>query len=220
MAKKYISPSLLNIEFGKRHLSAHELINLGIEWIHYDYMDGAFVPNKAIQIHEIEQINSFAPKHIKDIHLMCFNPGEVIKKAIGLVDYATIHYEVFENDQAIIDLIHKYHSKIKFGLSIKPNTPIEKIYPLLKHLDLVLIMSVEPGAGGQKFIMNSLDKIQKIKEKISQQKRNIFVQVDGGINNETAPLCWKAGADVLVSGSYLVLEPTKNKIDLLLKEEK
>lgn len=215
--KKNISPSLLNIEKGKRHLSANELIKLGINWIHYDFMDGIFVPNKAIEIDEIKFIKENTPKHTMDIHLMCQNPEEQIIKSIGIVDYATIHYEVFNNHQEIIDLIHKYHRKIKFGLSIKPQTKVKDIIPLLKHINLVLIMSVEPGAGGQKFIDNSLVKIKEIKNAIAKINKNILIQVDGGINNETAPLCFEAGADILVSGSYLVLNPTKEKIDLLLK---
>ncbi|VEU59521.1 ribulose-phosphate 3-epimerase [Mesomycoplasma neurolyticum] len=213
---KKISPSLLSLAKDQRIETAFLLIKSKIDWIHYDYMDAKFVPNRAIEIDEIANIKKHVPKHIMDIHIMAFNPEIIIEKSINLVDYATIHYEAFENKNNILNLIKKYEDKIKIGLSIKPETPFEQIIPFLKKIKLLLIMSVEPGAGGQSFIFESLDKIKKAKQYIKDNNLDVIIQVDGGINDKTAKLCFESGADVLVSGSYLTLNFSVKKLNKLL----
>ncbi|MDZ7293464.1 ribulose-phosphate 3-epimerase [Mycoplasmopsis pulmonis] len=213
---KYIAPSLLNLKKDQRLNIANELLENGIKWIHYDVMDGKFVPNHAIEIEEIIHIKTNAKKHIADAHLMVENPLYYFEKLWDKVEYLTFHFEALKDENEIWKIIQKYKSKVKIGISLKPETKIEKLDPFLKDIDLVLIMSVEPGKGGQKFIDSSLEKIAYIKEKINKQNLNLVIQVDGGINNITAKQAFKSGADVLVAGTYLVFEPTKEKIASLL----
>ena len=134
-------------------------------------------------------------------------------------DYLTFHYEACKDDLEVEEVINKIHSLgMKAGLSIKPKTPVESIYPFLKNIDLVLVMSVEPGYGGQKFIESSLNKISSLKQEIVKQGLDTLISVDGGINDYTGHLCIKEGADVLVIGQYLFghddfLERYKKVID-------
>ena len=119
-------------------------------------------------------------------------------------DYLTFHYEACQDDEEVNKVIDKIHSlNMKAGISIKPKTPVEVIYPFLKKIDLVLVMSVEPGYGGQKFITNSLDKIASLRAKIDSLGLSTFISVDGGINDQDATDCLKAGANILVVGQYL-----------------
>ncbi|WP_033161257.1 ribulose-phosphate 3-epimerase [[Mycoplasma] collis] len=214
---KKISPSLLSVKKDERIKMANTLIQNNIDWIHYDYMDTKFVPNYAISVEEIIDIKKNSPSHTMDIHIMAFNPEEIIKKIVNVVDYATIHYEAFENEKEIFNLIDKYKPKVKIGLSIKPETEFEKIIPFLNKIDLLLIMSVSPGAGGQSFIVESLKKIEKARDYIKKNNLNIIIQVDGGINDKTAKKCFIAGADVLVSGSYLTIDFSVLKLNKLLE---
>ncbi|MGZ9413402.1 ribulose-phosphate 3-epimerase [Mycoplasma sp. AC157] len=214
---KLISPSLLSITKEKRLEVAKILFNMGISWIHYDYMDAKFVENRAIEIEEIENIKNNSKHHTMDIHIMAYEPEKIIDKVIGVVDYATVHYEVFDNQEEILKLVKKYKNRIKLGISIKPNTDFSEIKDLLKYFDLLLIMSVEPGKGGQSFIENSLNKIEEARKFIDNNNLNVIIQVDGGINDKTAFGAFKSGADVLVSGSYLTIEPSIEKLEKLLK---
>ena len=136
---------------------------------------------------------------------MVENPMSFIKKfAKTGADYLTFHYEACKNDtevDAVIDEIHK--NKMKAGLSVKPGTPIEKVFPFLEKLDLVLVMSVEPGAGGQKFIPETLDRISVLIDEIVETRSHALISVDGGINDITGKDCLNIGADVLVAGNYL-----------------
>lgn len=213
---KKISPSLLSIEKEKRLDMTHTLLNMGIDWIHYDYMDAKFVENRAIEIKEIKEIKNNSQNHIMDIHIMAYEPKKIVEQVIGVVDYATVHYEVFKDQNELLDFVKEYQNKIKLGLSIKPNTDFLEVQNILKHFDLLLIMSVEPGKGGQTFIEHSLDKIKSARDFINKNNLDILIQVDGGINNFTASKCFNAGADVLVSGSYLTLEPSVQKLKSLL----
>lgn len=216
---KYITPSLLNLEQKDRIQVANELINNGIQWIHYDVMDGQFVPNTAISIEQIKLIKENTQQHIMDAHLMVVNPRPYFEELINIVDYVTFHYEAVDKNE-LLQILKDYQGKVKIGLAIKPHTPIEEILPYLHYLNLVLVMSVEPGAGGQAFIESSIDKIEQLKQKIEQYNSSILIQVDGGINNITSQKCWEAHADALVAGTYLVFEPTKAKIQTLLPKNK
>ncbi|AAT28047.1 ribulose-phosphate 3-epimerase [[Mycoplasma] mobile] len=216
---KLISPSLLNVEESKRAEIATKMIELGIKWIHYDFMDGKFVPETAISFENYMEIKEKSPSHIKDIHLMVQDVSFYVEKFLNKAEYITFHFEAL-NYNEIKKILKKYHGLQKFGIALKPKTNIEQIYEYLPYVDLVLIMSVEPGYGGQKFIPNSLEKITKLKKYLLERSLDIVIQVDGGINEESGPQAFESGADILVSGSYLVKNLTKEQIDSLFPKEK
>lgn len=209
--EKYVTPSLLNVEKDKRCEMATLLVNNGIKWIHYDVMDGKFVPNTAIELDEIKNINKNAPKHFKDAHLMVENPFDYLDEFRDHVDITTIHYEAV-NKKELIQFLKDHHSAYSIGLAIKPATEVKEIVKILPYLQLVLVMSVEPGKGGQKFIEHAVDKIRELKQLRDKNGYKYLIQVDGGINGETGPRCFAAGVDATVAGTYIVSEPTKEKI--------
>ena len=174
--------------------------NTNTDFIHYDIMDGKFVSNKSFSFDDIKKINNFITKPL-DIHLMVEEPLKYIEFYKDLnPEYITIHYEI-DNYINYINVIKSYN--IKAGISIKPKTLVEDIFPLLNNLDLVLVMSVEPGMGGQEFIEDSLTKIRKLKQYIEDNNLKTIIEVDGGINDISAKECIKQGADILVCGSYI-----------------
>ncbi|WP_041594022.1 ribulose-phosphate 3-epimerase [Mycoplasma crocodyli] len=214
--EKNITPSLLNVEESKRLDMANTLIKAGIKWIHYDVMDEKFVPNKAIQISEIANISKNGLKHFKDAHLMVVNPLDYINDLKDIVDVITFHWEAFDDKEDFYDWLIQNYDDYKIGLAIKPNTKVEEIVDFLPYISLVLVMSVEPGKGGQSFIPSALDKIKFLYETRISKSYNYLIQVDGGINQDTSKLCFKNGADALVAGTYLVVEPTPERIKTLL----
>jgi len=178
-----------------------EKLNLTtIDYIHLDFMDGKFVPQKSLSVRELKKIYKYTSKRL-DVHLMVKKPAKYIKKFISLnTEFITFHVEVQEDIHKLINLIHKYG--VKAGLAIKPDTDIELLKEYLDEIDLILVMSVEPGKGGQEFIKTSTEKIISIKKMLHELgKTNILVSVDGGINDETKELV--SHADILVSGSYI-----------------
>lgn len=205
MRKIKVSPSLLSANFA---LLKEDLMKVEscCEMIHLDVMDGSFVPNISFGIPVIKSIRN-ATNLFFDTHLMITHPKKYIHEfAISGSDSITFHLEACSDVEEVIEtieLIKKENKKV--GISIKPNTPVETIYSLLlrEDIDLVLIMSVEPGFGGQKFMKNSLPKIRELRKFIDENKLNTLIEVDGGIQSETAALVIEAGVDILVSGSYL-----------------
>ncbi|MBU4689685.1 ribulose-phosphate 3-epimerase [Mycoplasma zalophidermidis] len=218
MIKKYVTPSLLNVQKDQRIEMAKTLISEGIEWIHYDVMDGKFVPNTAIQLEEIIEIKKIAPQHFMDAHLMVENPLDYIDKFKDVVDIVTIHYEATSNDELLSFLKDNYH-ECRIGLAIKPATSVSEIQELLPYLSLVLVMSVEPGAGGQKFIPTALEKISLLKNIRSKNQYQFLIQVDGGINDSTGPQSFKAGADACVAGTFLIKSPVKDTINSIINNK-
>ncbi|MFV8414403.1 ribulose-phosphate 3-epimerase [Mycoplasma sp. Sp48II] len=215
--QKYVTPSLLNVEADKRLQMANTLVENGIKWIHYDVMDGKFVPNTAIQIDEIANIAHNGKPHIKDAHLMVVNPYDYVEKVKDIVDIITFHYEAIEDDlEHFEEFLANNHHDLKIGLAIKPATPVAALKPFLDRLALVLVMSVEPGAGGQKFMPAALDKIAELKHLRDDNSYDYLIQVDGGINAATGPESFMAGADACVAGTYIVVEPTKERIATVL----
>ena len=204
MKNVIISPSVLGADFLNFEKEIQRIKDAGIKWIHFDVMDGHFVNNISFGNLFLKRINKRIDL-IKDVHIMIENPLQVVEEYAKCgADYLTFHYEACKNDAevfAVIDKIHEYG--MKAGISVKPNTPVAKVYPFLHSLDLVLIMSVEPGLGGQKFIDLSLNKITALKNKINEEKVSVLISVDGGINDVTGPDCVMMGADVLVVGQYL-----------------
>lgn len=186
----------------------NRLNNSNVDYIHFDVMDGKFVSNKNITVSELPELIDNVKKKI-DIHFMVSNPDKYIEKICYYnIEYITIHYEI-KNLEDYIDKIKNYGFKV--GIAIKPETDIEKIYYLLDKINLVLIMSVEPGKSGQKFIDVS-DKINKLKQEIINRKLNVKISVDGGINEEV--LTYVKEADILVSSSFILSDLDKN-VDIL-----
>lgn len=171
-----------------------------VDYIHVDIMDGKFVKNKTLPFSEMRNISKYTSKRL-DVHLMVENPEDYVPLYAGLnTEYITFHVEVDKNIEDILKLIHSY--SIKAGLSIKPNTKVRELVPYLPFVDYILIMSVEPGAGGQSFIKESKDKITEVRALLDSYQCNAVISVDGGIDNETKKYC--DGADILVSGSYII----------------
>ncbi len=199
MSKIYISPSILSSDFANLENEIKKLENCGADWVHVDVMDGHFVPNITIGAPVVKALKRVSSIPL-DVHLMIENPEKYIKDfALAGADIITFHYEAAKNKIVeIIDLIRSYN--VKVGISIKPNTKSEEIFPYIDIVDIVLIMTVEPGFGGQKFMENCALKIKEIK---SQLNKNIIIQVDGGINKDTAKICRDYGATSLVAGNYL-----------------
>ena len=199
-----ISPSVLGADFLNFEKEIQRIKDAGIKWIHFDVMDGHFVNNISFGNLFLKRINNRI-NLVKDVHVMIENPLQAVEEyAKSGADYLTFHYEACKSDAEVFQVIDKIHEfGMKAGISVKPNTAVAKIYPFLHSLDLVLIMSVEPGLGGQKFIDLSLNKISALRNKISEEKVSTLISVDGGINDVTGPECIKMGADVLVVGQYL-----------------
>lgn len=194
----YVSPSILSADFANLERDIRRIENGGADWVHVDVMDGHFVPNITIGIPVIASVRKITKLPL-DVHLMIENPEKYVKAFVEAgADILTFHYECGSDIQKTIDLIKSFG--IKTGLSIKPQTPPENILPYLKDLDLVLVMTVEPGFGGQKFMKECAEKIPVIK---NNAPNNLIIQVDGGINAETARICTSYGANSLVAGSYI-----------------
>ena len=199
-----VAPSLLAADFKNLGQEVSKLVQNGIKFLHFDVMDGHFVPNLSFGIPVLQSLKPHFD-FVYDVHLMVSNPEFIAFKFIDAgADIITFHYEAMNSNAEVFELIEKIREKdVKVGISIKPYTDIEVLYPFLHLLDLVLIMSVEPGFGGQKFMANALDKISVLARLKIENGYDYLIEVDGGINAETGKLCVKAGAEVLVAGSYL-----------------
>lgn len=203
-----ISASLLSIR-DKLNETILEFNDLDIDYIHLDIMDNLFVPYNSFTNDEIKLITTLTNKPL-DVHLMVKDIDKYIYDYVMLnTKYITIHYEALE-DTSIIKKIKNFG--IKCGISIKPNTNVEKIYDLLPLVDMVLIMSVEPGRGGQEFIPSALEKVKKLKDKIKNDNLDVIISIDGGINNIRAIECLNSGVDMLVIGSALVNSENKEEL--------
>ena len=202
-----ISASLLSCRDNLESVTK-EYNDLNIDFIHMDIMDGKFVPYNSFTNDEIELIVNTTNKPL-DVHLMVEHPEDYIEyyKKFN-TKYITIHYEI-DNCLEIIKKIKELG--IKVGISVKPNTEVEEIYDIIHLIDLVLVMSVEPGQGGQKFIPESLEKIVKLNKKIKNLNLNVLISVDGGINNNSAIECINNGVKMLVIGSALANSENKTK---------
>lgn len=194
-----ISPSILSADFANLERDIRAVEVAGADWLHLDVMDGHFVPNITIGIPVVEAIDKITDLPL-DVHLMIDNPEKYIERfAKAGADVITFHYEaVGERTLDVLNLIKSFG--VKAGLSIKPDTNPEDIKEYIPYADLILVMTVEPGFGGQKFIDKCADKLRYIK---SIQSKDKYLQVDGGINAETGKLCRSLGANSLVAGNYV-----------------
>ncbi len=204
MKEIIVAPSILSANFSSIEKDLSDLYFAGAKFLHFDVMDGHFVNNLSFGAPVLNSINLFHLM-INDVHLMVTDPIKYIDEFYkAKADYLTAHIEAFNSEKEVYEFINKVHEKkMKVGLSIKPKTGVEAIKKYLKDIDLVLVMSVEPGFGGQAFLYNSIKKIEELDEYRTKNKAKYLIEVDGGINLETAKKTIDAGVDILVAGSYI-----------------
>ena len=212
-----IAPSILSADFKALENSINKVNKASV--LHIDVMDGIFVPNISFGQGIQKQIRSSFKNMIFDTHLMIIDPIKYIKDFVDAgSDYITFHIEAKSDINQTIDLIHSYNKKA--GISIKPNTNWEDLKPYLNKIDLILVMSVEPGFGGQSFMPNSIEKIKCLYDYKKGHNLNYLISVDGGINNETYKFVKDAGCDLAVMGSYLFKQENPNLIIERIESEK
>ena len=189
-----------------------KLNDTDVDFIHVDVMDGKFVKKKTMPFREMRNIYKYTDKRL-DVHLMVKNPDKYIPLYAELnTEYITIHVEIGQDIDKMIKLIKKYG--IKAGLAISPNTPVSDLVPYLPIIDLILVMSVEPGLGGQEFISSTKEKLKEVRTLLKEYKKSAVINVDGGVNDNTVSKC--KDADIVTSGSYIVLSDNfRESIDKL-----
>ncbi len=215
MKNIYVAASILSADFRKLEEEIIPLKEEGVDYLHFDVMDGHFVNNISFGSYVLNCIKD-STSLIKDVHLMISNPNKYIDDFIKAgADLITFHYEALSKNE-IVPLINKIkENNVKVGMAIKPNTEIKEVLEYLYLLDLVLVMSVEPGFGGQKFMDNSVNKIKELNELKIHNNYHYLIEVDGGINDNTSKKCIENGVDILVSGSYIF--KSKNRKDSISK---
>ena len=190
---------MLSADFGHLDRDTRMIDRSAAEWVHIDVMDGVFVPNISFGFPVLKAITSATEKFM-DVHLMIVEPEKYVERfAQAGADLVTFHIEATDKVEECIELIRKSGAKV--GVSIKPKTPVEALEPILDKIDLVLVMSVEPGFGGQSFIEGSTDKVRALRRMIDSKGLDVMIEIDGGVSRHNAGELYEAGCDALVAGS-------------------
>ncbi len=196
-----LSPSLLAADFANLTKDIDMLNRSEADWLHLDVMDGVFVPNISFGFPVLQAVAKICKKPL-DVHLMIVDPSKFTQQVKALGAYMmNVHYEACPHLHRTIQQIHD--AGMKAGVTLNPHTPVSVLEDIIQDVDMVLLMTVNPGFGGQKFIEHSIQKVKKLKQLIQSTESHALIQVDGGVNHDTAPRLVAAGVDVLVAGSYV-----------------
>ncbi len=214
---KIISPSILAADFGNLQAMCEMINRSRAEWVHIDVMDGVFVPNISFGFPVLEAVKRHCRKLI-DVHIMIVHPEKYVKRfAQAGAEMLTFHYEAAENPQQVIDLIRA--EDIKVGITVNPDVPVSALAPYIDQVDMVLLMSVFAGYGGQKFMEETYARVDELKALIDSKNPDCLIEIDGGVNLENAPKLFRHGANVLVAGSTVFNAPDPEKMIVDLLEE-
>lgn len=211
-----VSPSLLAANFADLRTDIEMINRSEAEWLHLDIMDGVFVPNISFGFPVLEAVAKICTKRL-DVHLMIVEPAKFIPQVKALGAYMmNVHYEACPHLHRTIQQIHE--AGMKAGVTLNPHTPVCLLEDIIQDLDMVLLMTVNPGFGGQKFIEHSIEKVKALKSLIQRTGSHALIEVDGGVNAETGARLAEAGTDVLVAGSYVFNAPNPEERIVLLKK--
>ena len=205
-----VSPSLLAANFLDLRKDIEMINTSEADWLHLDVMDGMFVPNISFGFPVLEAVSKICKKPL-DVHYMIMQPERYIKQTAALgAMMMNVHYEACTHLHRTVEEIHQ--AGMKAGVTLNPSTPVCMLEDIIRDVDMVLLMSVNPGFGGQKFIENTIDKVKRLREMIDRKDCQTLIEVDGGVQGETAPRLVAAGVDVLVSGSYVFNAPNPEQV--------
>lgn len=212
-----VAPSILSADFANLERDCRKVVSNENPMLHFDVMDGVFVPNLSIGIPVLQSLKKALPEAVYDVHLMIIDPLRYVPQFAGAgADYITFHLEAQSAVPETAAAIRAAGAKV--GLSLRPGTPVEDIFPYLHQIDMVLVMSVEPGFGGQAFMPEAVQRIAALRAEAQRLGTPLLIEVDGGIDADTAPGCARAGADILVAGSSVFKNPDPGHMVSLLRQ--